>query len=221
MLRTLIVLPPVLAIIFSSSWLLCSASAQEMCWWNKMAADWHRVHCWPKPFDRADRTALQAPFSTMKNNGWRRQTTLGEHHFNWETEELNHAGNGQLRWILTQAPLNRRTVYVQQGKTATSTAARVDSVKSPCWTCCRTDHFRKSSRLSVVPLRCKQSLSISFIAGLTPPSPIRVYPALTPEKDPSPGFPPDLSTSHASDNGAFFSSLNSKCRISALKADLG
>jgi len=129
MLRTLIVLPPVLAIILSSCCLLRSASAQEMCWWNKMAADWHRVHCWPKPFDRADRAAIQAPFSTMQNNGWRRQTTLGEHHFNWETEELNHAGNGQLRWILTQAPLNRRTVYVQQGKTAASTAARVDSVQ--------------------------------------------------------------------------------------------
>ena len=129
MLRTLTTSPCMLMFVFSVSCFLKPASADNTMWWDKVAVDWHRVNCWPKPFNYADRAATRAPFAVMVSNGWRRQTTLGEHHFHWETERLTHAGKRQLRWILTKAPVERRSVYVEAGVTTDSTASRIDSVQ--------------------------------------------------------------------------------------------
>ena len=118
---------PFLALLLSL--LAGTVNAQQHDWWHSLKTDWHRMNCWPKPFVYADRNATVAPFVVMINNGWRRQTTLGSHHFDAETQELNHAGKEQLRWILTQTPLSRRVAYVQRGANVDSTATRVDSVQ--------------------------------------------------------------------------------------------
>lgn len=98
-------------------------------YWHRFSTDWHRNNCWPKPFNYSDRDAVRVPFFTMVNNGWQRQTTLGDYHFDGGSQELNQAGRRQLRWILTQAPENRRIVFVQRSTFVDQTAARVDSVQ--------------------------------------------------------------------------------------------
>ena len=118
---------PFLALLLSL--LAGSVNAQQHDWWHSFKTDWHRMNCWPKPFVYADRSATMAPFVVMINNGWQRQTTLGSHHFDAESQELNFAGKEQLRWILTQTPLSRRVAYVQRGTNIDATAARVDSVQ--------------------------------------------------------------------------------------------
>ena len=77
-----------------------------------MARDTKRRNCWPKPFVCPDRQAVRAPFVVMVNNGWRFQNMLGDHHFASDTGELNEAGRIKVRWILTQAPQQHRSVYV-------------------------------------------------------------------------------------------------------------
>ena len=97
--------------------------------WHGMKVDWHRMNCWPEPFNHVDRQATWAPFAVMINNGWRRQTTLGQYHFNTETHELNEAGLLKLQWILTRVPEERRMIFVQRHIRYEATADRIDSVQ--------------------------------------------------------------------------------------------
>ena len=108
--------------------LVGSSEAQEPGWWSRMKIDFHRLNSWPKPFNSADRDSVQAPFAIMTTNGWRSQTTLGQYHFELETQTVNDAGKHQLRWILTQAPEHRRIVFVQRGETMEETAKRITAV---------------------------------------------------------------------------------------------
>ena len=62
-------------------------------------------------------------------DGWRRQNKLIEHHFDPDTGKLNGAGETKIRWILSEPPQSRRTIFVHVGENAEVTAARVVQVQ--------------------------------------------------------------------------------------------
>jgi hypothetical protein len=64
----------------------------------------------------------------MIENAWRRQNLLAESHFTADNS-LSPAGQKKVRWILTQAPTQHRTIYVRRGETAEETVARVNSIR--------------------------------------------------------------------------------------------
>jgi hypothetical protein len=65
----------------------------------------------------------------MVENGWRRQNLLGPHHFNSETNKLTTAGELRVRWIMTQAPPNRRNIFVERSIEPDITAQRIEMVR--------------------------------------------------------------------------------------------
>jgi hypothetical protein len=102
-------------------------------WWvefrERVKLDFHRNNCWPNPFDTADRQLTRSYMAIMADNGWQLQNTLGEYHFDEETNELNSAGAAKLTWILTRTPLHRRTVFIHRTLADNSTKTRLDSVQ--------------------------------------------------------------------------------------------
>jgi hypothetical protein len=83
---------------------------------------------WPRQFVPAARRPIRETYAAMINNGWRRQNLLGDYHFDPETNELTRAGEMKVQWVLTQAPINRRDVYVQRAATGSETATRIAAV---------------------------------------------------------------------------------------------
>ena len=96
---------------------------------DTVVRDFHRNNCWPQPFTGPDRQAVRTPFELMVKNGWERQNLLGDHYFDGPDQALTEAGSNKVRWILEQAPVHHRTIYVRRGKTADDTAERVAAVR--------------------------------------------------------------------------------------------
>ena len=84
---------------------------------------------WPWPYVCPDRIAVREPFCLMVNNGWRRENLLGAHHFNPETNQLNAAGQLRVQWILTQAPPDRRDIFVERSLDPQINAKRQAAVR--------------------------------------------------------------------------------------------
>jgi hypothetical protein len=97
--------------------------------WHRTHVDWHRNNAWPEPFISADRAAAREPFCIMTDNGWKAQNTVGTFLFD-DNQALNNAGDLKVKWIVTQAPLHRRAVFVLKGDSAEQTAARVAAVNA-------------------------------------------------------------------------------------------
>lgn len=97
--------------------------------WERFHVDFHRVNCYPEPFIFGDREAARAPFIAMVNNGWRRQNTLGDQHFDTETNRLNQAGTLKLKEILTENPEQFRSVFVLRTAFSDTTNIRIQSVQ--------------------------------------------------------------------------------------------
>ena len=96
-----------------AGWIACILEGtKEFC--SSVARDTKRRNCWPKPWVCPDRQAVQAPFAVMVANGWRLQNMLGDHHFAAVTGELTEAAHLKIRWILTEAPQQQRTIYVHR-----------------------------------------------------------------------------------------------------------
>ncbi|HLA83787.1 MAG TPA: hypothetical protein VJL29_03255 [Thermoguttaceae bacterium] len=93
------------------------------------ARDAKRNNCWPEPFVKADRLAVRAPFVQMVSNGWERQNTLGDHHFDRETGKLNRDGQLKIRRILLEGLPQHRALYVYRAERQAETLARVDSAQ--------------------------------------------------------------------------------------------
>jgi hypothetical protein len=74
----------------------------------------HQNELWPWPYVCPDRVAVREPFCIMVNNGWRRQNLLGPHHFNDKANQLTSAGELRVRWIMTQAPGERRSIFIER-----------------------------------------------------------------------------------------------------------
>ncbi|MEM9587951.1 MAG: hypothetical protein AAGA03_11785 [Planctomycetota bacterium] len=99
-------------------------------WLHRIRVGYHRNIAWPDPFNEADAIQAVAPFEVMKNNGWRLHNTIGHELFRKGDGALLAAGHNHLRWIATQAPANRKAVFVLIGKTNAETEARVASVRA-------------------------------------------------------------------------------------------
>jgi hypothetical protein len=114
--------------------LLGSATPAKAQWFEnfceRFKRDYHRNKMWPEPFLQADRQATMAPFAIQTANGWRRQNLISDYHFQDGTSQLTLAGEIKLRYILTQMPPARRTVFVQQGTSPDVTQARLASVEN-------------------------------------------------------------------------------------------
>ncbi|HMC10898.1 MAG TPA: hypothetical protein VKH44_06395 [Pirellulaceae bacterium] len=98
--------------------------------WNRCCLDFHRNNSWPEPFLSADKIAVRTPYCIMTDNGWKMQNTIGSFLFDGETQRVNQAGDLLVKWIITQAPIHRRAVFVLKGDTAEATNARVQSVQA-------------------------------------------------------------------------------------------
>jgi len=105
-------------------------AAQDHGFWARVHLDFHRNNAWPEPFLSADRAVTREYFCIQVNNGWKMQNTIGTFLFNPETQELNRAGELQVKWIVTQAPIHRRAVFVLVGETPEDTQRRVLSVQN-------------------------------------------------------------------------------------------
>jgi hypothetical protein len=98
--------------------------------WHRTHVDFYRNNSWPEPFQTADRNLAREAFCIQVDNGWKAQNTIGSMLFNAETQQLNTAGDLMVRWIVTQAPIHRRAVFVVKGDNADITRARIDSVNA-------------------------------------------------------------------------------------------
>lgn len=96
---------------------------------NNMVRDFKRNNCWPEPFVGPDRYSVRAPFALMVHNGWRRQNLLGDYHFEEGTAMLKEVGRLKVRWILTVAPQQHRTIYVHESANPEVTLERIKSVQ--------------------------------------------------------------------------------------------
>ncbi len=107
----------------------CRAEGWWSRFWRSVATDFRRNNCWPEPFVYPNRAAVRVPFQIMVARGWQRHNTLGREYFDPETQQLTHAGKLKVQWIMTQAPVDRRVVYVNPAPTAQATQARLAAVR--------------------------------------------------------------------------------------------
>lgn len=84
---------------------------------------------WPWPYVCPDRVAVREPFAIMVTNGWRRQNLLGSHYFDPVTQQLTTAGELHVRWVLTQAPPERRQLFIERSIDPAVTAERVAATR--------------------------------------------------------------------------------------------
>jgi hypothetical protein len=114
---------------------LCVGAASHLAqagwgeFWQRVHIDFHRNNCWPQPFQSQDLELTRDPLIAMTDAGWRQNNTLSDHFFSMEDQSVNQAGEIKIRWIVTQAPPHRRTVFVLRGQTEELTAARVMAVQ--------------------------------------------------------------------------------------------
>jgi len=98
--------------------------------WNRCHVDFNRNSAWPEPFLTADKLAVRTPWCIQTDNGWKMQNTIGTFLFDRDTQRVNEAGDLLVKWILTQAPIHRRAVFVLKGDSPEATNARVQSVQA-------------------------------------------------------------------------------------------
>jgi hypothetical protein len=91
---------------------------------------YHSVHYWPYPYLDEDRCSIRMALEQQTQAGWVAATTLYDSYFDAETNELNQAGRGHLRWIMQYAPPSRRTAFVAAADSPTSSQTRLASVQS-------------------------------------------------------------------------------------------
>ncbi len=116
-----------LAVLGSFSAVPGASWAQDF--WDRVDLDRKRMACWPQPFNLDDRELVRRPLFAMVNRGWQLQNTLSDHFFHAEDQSLTKAGEFKLRWILTQAPAHRRTVFVLRPTNAALTGDRLAAVR--------------------------------------------------------------------------------------------
>jgi hypothetical protein len=92
-------------------------------------SNFHANQMWPWPYVCPDRVAVREPFCLMVNNGWRRQNLIGVHHFNPGTNQLTSAGELRVQWIMTQAPPERRDIFIERALDPTTNTERLAVVR--------------------------------------------------------------------------------------------
>lgn len=123
----------ILAIVALASLGGLVTSAQAV-WLDEQAhyikSGYRQNRMWPWPYVCADRIAVREPFCMMVSNGWRRQNLLGAHHFDVTSHQLTSAGELRVRWIMTQAPAERRTIFIERDVDPTVTAERLATARA-------------------------------------------------------------------------------------------
>jgi hypothetical protein len=117
---------------FALASLLVAVPAASAGWhefWHGVEVDYHRNNCWPHPFREMSAASVQSPFSVMIDNGWRSHNTFTSDLFRDGDNALTTAGQSRLHWISTQAPGDRRTVFILRGDSQELTDARIASVQ--------------------------------------------------------------------------------------------
>jgi hypothetical protein len=76
------------------------------------------------------RRGICQSFDLMTVNGWRKNNLLGKFDFDAEGDSMSDAGRLRVQWILTQAPPNRRTIFVERGVDEAATAVRIEAVQT-------------------------------------------------------------------------------------------
>ena len=99
-------------VVLSSPWLLPASAGVLDDFFSSVARDTKRRNAWPEPFCYPDRESYQRPRDIMIANGWERQNQLSDFHFEANGVQLNEAGRIRVAWILREAPVNHRTVFV-------------------------------------------------------------------------------------------------------------
>ena len=85
---------------------------------------------WPKPYLCPDRQTVRQPFAIMVDNGWQRQNSLIDIHFEAGGAQLTEAGRLKILWILNDAPEQHRIVYVRRAQTPQEMAMRMEAAQS-------------------------------------------------------------------------------------------
>ncbi|MGV3485925.1 MAG: hypothetical protein ACO1RT_16030 [Planctomycetaceae bacterium] len=105
------------------------ASADWHSFWHSVEVDYQRNNAWPQPFTDDSVRQTIAPFEVMKHNGWRLHNTIGHELFREGDGALLASGHRRVNWIASQAPADRRVIYVLRGRSAAETEARLASVR--------------------------------------------------------------------------------------------
>jgi hypothetical protein len=115
---------------------LASAPAQEYVSYQENRGffrschyDFYRNTRWPAPFRAMDTSSVLSYFEVQRNNGWKLHNTLGTAMFDPNTHLLTDSGRAHLRWIVTNAPQERRVIFVLQGTDQQETAQRIESTQ--------------------------------------------------------------------------------------------
>jgi len=114
----------------------CKSNCQSQCFspcainQTKYEDSFYMNQIWPRQYMAPARRGICQTFALMTTNGWQRNNLLGKYDFDPKGEGLSEAGRLHVEWILTQAPPNRRTIFVQRGVNAEDTARRVDAVQT-------------------------------------------------------------------------------------------
>jgi hypothetical protein len=93
--------------------------------WHK----YHHAHYWPQPYVCEDRAYVNDLIAQQSLTGWANATTLHDMHFDPETHRLNSSGESHLNWILNQAPVQYRAVFVAQTNSPQVSQVRVEQVR--------------------------------------------------------------------------------------------
>lgn len=121
---------PLVLVIACVTFTASTAQAGWKEFWAGVHLDTKRNSAWPEPFRTIDRRVTRSTFAAMANKGWKLETTITDYHFDQETQRLTEAGRQKIRWILREAPPQRRTVFVMRSeRNDQATAIRVDSVQ--------------------------------------------------------------------------------------------
>lgn len=91
--------------------------------------DYRENRIWPQQYVEADRQAVRTPMEMIITNGWQRQNTLNDHHFEEGSTELTEAGRLKVKWILSNVPPQYRSIFVERGIDSEATASRIASVQ--------------------------------------------------------------------------------------------
>lgn len=127
--RVSLICMALVGLTFASSPLLAGGGGWNS-FWHRVHTDFYRNNSWPQPFEAVDRAVAREPFCIQADNGWRMQNTIGTYLFDPETQRLNQAGELLVKWIVTQAPIHRRVVFVLKGDYPEATTSRVESVQA-------------------------------------------------------------------------------------------
>lgn len=118
-----------LTLLVTSLLSLQTASADWHSFVARMKVDWHRNNAWPEPFRYGDRQTVYAAFAAQTAKGWQTQNTIGDVHFDPESNKLTSAGVAHVYSVLVNSPPQHRMVFVQQAFDEATTEKRLDEVQ--------------------------------------------------------------------------------------------